>query len=223
MESPIRTSFIPRVDTGVARVSPFRSILNTLTVLLFVAVLLGAAGSVGYQWLLTKTVEAKRQELNDTYESFQPSTIRELKRWDARLTSVGGLLDNHIAPSAVFNALERATLSSVSLEDFTYNRDGEDITVTFSGEARSFSSVALQSQSYAETGLFTRLIISNLGISRGIVSFDVEADIEKAKIAYQPLTTAAPAVQTPPPVVATSTPVATTTPQAGRFGSTTPR
>lgn len=222
MESPIRTSFIPRVDTGVSRVSPFRSILSMLSVLLFIVVLVGAAASVGYQWLLTRTVEAKRQELNDTYDSFQPSTIRELKRWDARLTSVGGLLDNHIAPSTVFDALERATLSSVSLEDFTYNRDGEDISITFSGEARSFSSVALQSQAYAETGLFTRLIISNLGISRGVVNFDVEADIEKAKVAYQPLTVATPPpAQTPPPVIATTTPVSATS--TGRLGSTTPR
>lgn len=214
MESPIRTSFIPRVDTGVSRTSPIRSIVGTLTVLLFVVSLVAAGGSLVYQWLLTKTVDSKRAELNDTYDSFQPSTIRELKRWDARLASVGGLLDNHVAPSGVFDALEAATLTSIGLKGFTYSRDGENISITFSGEARSFSSVALQSQAYAETGLFTRLIISNLGISKGVVNFDVEADIEQAKVAYQPLTNAAapqPAVQVP--VVATTTPTGTTTPR----------
>lgn len=214
MESPIRTSFIPRVDTGVSRTSPVRTIVSTLTVLLFVISLVAAGGSLVYQWLLTKTVDSKRAELNDTYDSFQPSTIRELKRWDARLASVGGLLDNHVAPSSVFDALESATLTSVGLKGFTYSRDGENISITFSGEARSFSSVALQSQAYAETGLFTRLIISNLGISKGTVNFDVEADIEQAKVAYQPLTSAAasqPVEQVP--VAATTTPTGTTTPR----------
>lgn len=211
MESPIRTSFIPRVDTGVSKTSPLRSIVGTLTVLLFIFTLLATGGSLAYQWLLGKTVEAKRVELNDTYESFQPSTIRELKRWDARLISVEGLLNNHIAPSNIFDALEQATLSSVALKDFTYSRTGEDIFVTFSGEARSFSSVALQSQSYAETGLFTRLIISNLGITKGTVNFDVEADIEKAKVAYQPLALGTPAQ----PAQAPATTTATTTSQTG--------
>ncbi|MFC1720702.1 hypothetical protein ACFLY0_00690 [Patescibacteria group bacterium] len=147
----------------------------------------GSAGSVYfYELYLEKKVENMRTSLERAKEAFEPSLILELKNLDARIKSAENILNNHIAFSEFFTLLEKDTLKTVRFNNFDYSVDGTgEINIRLSGEAKSYSSVALQSDIFGESKFIKNPIFSDLSLDDGgNVTFNVTADVDQELVLY---------------------------------------
>lgn len=209
-------SFIPKQPlAGPTPRAGMTGLFFSIGLLLFLGSL-GAAGAVfGYQQYLTSAIDSKDASLKATEDAFDPDAIDTLVRTDRRITEMQGLLQKHTAPSAIFALLGDLTLVSVQYSDFEYGGDpAGETTITLSGIADSFSSVALQSDQFGASKHLSNVVFSGITINdSGKVSFDVSATVSPAAISYAKAALAPAELPQPiPSESATSTPATTTTP-----------
>lgn len=218
--TPTPTSFIPKkpLDTPVTyRESGGLGFLFFISLFIFIASAVAAGGVFGYEAYLNKSIDDKKASLQRVRDEFDPEQITQLVRLDSRISTAQTLLSSHVAPSAIFAFLSQQTLEKVQFNSFLYglNADGS-ATITLTGVADSFATVALQSDQFsAATQILKDVVFSNVNNATNAVNFSVTANITPSFLNYaKNLGTAAavtvPAVPTP---AATSTQTATTTPQ----------
>lgn len=192
MEPKFKTSFIPKktLAKGVpggkrAKGSAAGFFMLTTGILAALTVLL-AVGVFLYQQYLIGSIERKSETLERARAAFEPALIQELVRLDKRIDVGQTLLENHIAPSAFFSALEEETLPSVRYTrlSLTESSDGQFI-LAMQGEARNFNSVALQADAFGRTRVVKDPIFSGLNIDEiGRVVFELDAYLDKRQIRY---------------------------------------
>ncbi|MDQ3014329.1 MAG: hypothetical protein M3Q73_00500 [bacterium] len=151
MEGKFQTSFIPKKNVAPqlplgkpVRTTNFFSLIVTVV---FVTVILISIGVFGYNMYLDRTHKAVQEDLNAQLDALkaQNSDIIKLTRMDLRLKSTKALLDQHVALTELFQFLGDHTLSTVRYTGVRYNVIDGKINVILSGEAKSFASLALQS------------------------------------------------------------------------------
>ncbi len=181
------TSFIPKkpLENAVAPSKKPASIFLVISVIVF-AVTLVAAGSVYfYKSLLSKRIDNMSVSLEKAKAAFEPALILELKKLNSRIDASESIAQKHTAPSEVFTLLEELTLKSVRFKKFGYTASSEKITVSMSGEAKNYSSIALQSDVLGKSPYVKNPIFSNLSLdSKGNVNFDLTADIDPSLVSY---------------------------------------
>jgi len=211
MDGNSQTSFIPKKpinnqsssypDHGV-------SIVTILAVIVFFGSVALAAGSYIYHGLLEKKLIAKKETLEKEKANFDLETIRALKRMDIRIESSKALLDQHIAASAFFDVLESATLKTVRFNDLeikTQNNtsvggaavndnpliiDTSSTAIEFrmTGAAKTFTSIALQSDLFSKTKGFKEPIFSNINRTESDeIGFVVTALLDPQVLRYRTL------------------------------------
>ena len=226
MDQSAPSSFIPKRPLGIAEHSDggVASLALLVALLLFIPSILAAGGVLAYQQFLTNAIAQKSDSLAKAEAAFDPSTIQDLERLDARIKSAEGLLKSHVAPTALFDFLSAQTLTSVQLTSFDYslNQDGSaDISVK--GQGNSFASVALQSDQFGASKVLKDLVFSDVTVGQaGGVSFSVKATVDASLFNYANGLTSSPAASntatspnTPavaPSAPATVTPASSTTP-----------
>lgn len=211
MESGIQASFIPQeADVIVSSESRYvgsdglTDLFNLFAIVLFVASLALGAGVFLYQQFLTAQTTSKIEQLSRAKAAFDPALIQRLIRLDDRMRAAEQILNTHIAPSVVFDALNQSTLTTVAFSSFQLDAaDPKNITASFAGVARSVNSVALQDDIFSKNGVITGPIFS--GIARQVdgVRFSLKTNINHAALNYSKLIvpgSAAPQTQeaTPP-------------------------
>lgn len=233
MDGNSQTSFIPKkpilnqnssyADKGV-------SIVTILAVIIFFGAVALSAGSFLYHSFLEKKLVDKKETLEQAKAGFDLDTIKELKRMDTRIESSKALLDQHIAASAFFDVLETATLKTVRFTDLdikTQNNtsvggasvsenplvtDTNSTSIEFkmTGAAKSYNSIALQSDLFSKTKGFIEPIFSNLNLNEvGEVAFVVTALLDPQVLRYRTLMgliNPEPAMQDAPAPVTPTTP-----------------
>jgi hypothetical protein len=192
MDPRFQSSFIPKKPIA-GNVKPARGPINVLwliSIVVFVVALAGCVAVYFYQSYLNSSIASDEQSLNLTQGQFDPSTINQIIRLDSRLTNAKSLLSSHQALSNLFAALENTTLQSVRFSNFTFGvGDQNALTVTMSGEAKSFSDIALQSQVFNKTTYFKNLVISGLTVEpTGYVAFNAAMTIDPSLLSYIPPT-----------------------------------
>lgn len=123
--------------------------------------------------------------------------IAELQAYVLKLTTARKLLDEHLAPSRLFEKLERATKATVVFTKFEYAYEpGSRVLLSLVGNTSELDSTLLQKRQFFRDGLFSEFIIRDVtlledteneegeGVSSG-VSFSVEGIFDKTEIAYQ--------------------------------------
>jgi len=181
MPETIQSSFIPKKT--VAEVAPQRrrrsaGILSILAIGVFVLSLLAAGGVFFYERYVADSITAKEETLNRAREAFELDLIRELSRTDKKINAAGDLLDKHTALSRLFELIERDTLKTVRFEDLSYEEDENGVHVQMTGEAVSFSSIALQSDQFGKNRSIKDPIFSDLNLdAEGNVTFTFTATI----------------------------------------------
>jgi len=177
MDPLVGASFIPKKpltsDTGRGGGS---GLFLFITLFIFVASLFAAVGAFGYTQFLKSSIVSKSESLKKAEGAFEPGTIQDLVRLDARLVQAQNLLGKHVAPSGLFDLLSAVTLERVQFTTFGYvlNPDGSG-AVVLSGVADSFSTVALQSDQFGANKLFKDVVFSGITIEEGRVTFTVNA------------------------------------------------
>lgn len=181
------TSFIPKkpLENQIQQSKKPTSIFLVISVFVFV-ISLAAAGSIYfYKSLLIKRIDNMSASLEKAKAAFEPALILELKKLNSRIDASSGIMAKHTAASEVFTLLEELTLKSVRYKKFGYTSTPEKITLSMSGEAKNYSSIALQSSVLGKSPYVKNPIFSNLSLdSKGNVNFDLTADIDPSLVSY---------------------------------------
>lgn len=191
MDPKFTTSFIPKKQVaisskGISSIAPALSFTTLLSSVIIVATVLFSAGLFLFRLTLEKSIEDQYSTLEKVKQSFEPTFISQATRLNKRITSSVKILDNHLAPSAIFELLEEFTLQTISFKTFEFsdNVDGK-IIVKGGGEGDSFASVVLQSDEFGKSGYMRDVLFSDLQPNAaGNVNFEFEATLDPQLILY---------------------------------------
>ncbi|MCC6198602.1 hypothetical protein IT401_00035 [Candidatus Nomurabacteria bacterium] len=199
MDPQIPTSFIPKrpVTNSIVSTSSSGShatgLLSLLTVIVTVATVLSLIGVVLFEKSLVSQKERMEQSIGDARSTIGADFLTDMKRLNARIGGVKELLQTHIVISPIFSALEATTLRSIQYKSFQYQFTIDPATkeqlvqVTLTGEAKNYSSIALQSDAYAQNTLIKNPVFSDLTIDdkTSVVKFRLTFDVAPADLSFQ--------------------------------------
>lgn len=190
MDSDFKTSFIPKKPLAEERV-PVKTrsfgLLSLIAGVVFFATLLAAGGVYLYKSSLTSQVAELSASLARARAAFEPSLVETLQTLDKRLNASKEVLSSHATVSPIFRSLEDLTLKSVRFTKFAYEIDPDTklISVKMSGTARSYTSIALESDMLGRNKYFRDVVFSNLQLdAAGNVGFDLAFAVDPAYLNY---------------------------------------
>ncbi len=187
MDSRFQSSFIPKkpVDTGSLRPSGDVNIFLIVTILIFIITGAAAGGVFFYKTTLQKQSEEKDAELISVKKSFGLEDIQTLKNRVRQLEAVKIILNKHLTATPLFHLIESNTLKNVRFTSFSYTNKDNKASITLSGEARTFNSVAYQSQVFTDLGEFTSPSFSGFNlVDTGNVSFNFTSSLRPDLLNY---------------------------------------
>lgn len=187
MDPQVGTSFIPKKPLvgGASSRGGFGGLVMLLALLLFLLSLLGGGGAFAYERFLKASIGAKAASLERAQEAYSPSVIQDLMRLDSRLKEASGLLQKHVAPSAILFFLESVTLEKIQFTSFEYELQADgSAKITLKGIGDNFSTVALQSDEFGASKMLRDVVFSDISIEKGDVSFTVSATVNSPFLLY---------------------------------------
>lgn len=200
MDPSIPTSFIPKrpVSTGSfqsASSSGTRSVglLSVITVVVVIATAVSFGGVYLYEKRLVSQKSTLEQSIDTARDGVGTEFVSDMQRLNARISGVQTLLASHIVVSPIFAALEATTLRSVQYSQFKYDigvdplTKGPVVKVDLSGNARSYSTIALQSDAFLESKLIKNPVFSGLNVDdkTGRVEFKLAFTVVIEDLSYQ--------------------------------------
>lgn len=191
MESGIQSTFIPK-DAGKVSAAPrlersggLPDLLLLIAIVLFVASCALAGGVFLYKQYLSTSVASKVAQLKTAQEAFDPALIQEITRLDDRMRIADQVLGRHLAPTAIFLALQQATLSTIAFTSLSIEAaDPAQMKIEMQGVAQSVNSIALEADILSRNGVITNPIFSGITRQQDGVHFSLTALINPAAINY---------------------------------------
>lgn len=218
METGIASSLIPRepiVSMRGTRGGGMEDVLFFFAIITLV-VSLGLAGAVYFygQYLQTQ-VASKQQSLVGERNTLDQTTINHLIHLDAQLRDANTLLNSHLAPTVLFDALGKTTLQTVMYNGISYTAsDPQHVSISMTGLAQSVNSVALQSELLASSNVVQNPIFSGISRQADGVHFTLSAEVNQSAIGYAQVVAAQSTANQQ-----TSAQTQTTTQQPSPFGT----
>ena len=198
MEPQLPTSFIPkRPITNDVVSTPTRNrtvgLLSLLTGVIVVATAVSFAGTYLYEKSLASKKTRLEQQINDAKSGIGSDFLSDMKRLNARISGVKTLLGGHIVISPIFEALEATTLRSVQYKRFGYEfkldatTKAQVVQVELDGTAKTYSTIALQSDAFAQSSLIKNPVFSSLTVDdkTGTIGFKLLFDVAPADLSFQ--------------------------------------
>lgn len=163
------------------------NLISLISVSIFILALLAAGGVFGYSWHLTQGINTMREELVAARSSFDNKLFDEFIRLDTRLNSAHELLNNHVASSLLFEALQNMTVKAVQFKEFNYKTaDSPFIEVTMRGEATSYNAIALQSVVFKKNKYIRNALFSDMDLNdKGNITFNFKAEVDRDLVAHK--------------------------------------
>jgi hypothetical protein len=190
MEGKLQTSFIPKqplVESKVKKAPVSTSIFAVAGWFVFLITVLASLGVFAYEQYLTKSIAEKNVELNNRIKSFDTSDVDHFVQLNDRLQAATSLLNTHLAVSSLFTLIAQNTVQSVQFTDMSYRSDDAGkLTLSLSGKAPNFASVALQSDTFSAEQYMHNQVFSNLGLDKdGGVLFRFTASVDPSAVQYK--------------------------------------
>lgn len=198
MEPAISTSFIPKRPVSSEPVAPkvhSRAVgLLSLLAAVFVIATVVAFGAVYfYQGQLAAQRTKSEALINEARKGIGTEFLSDMKRLDARIEGVKSLMGGHIVVSPIFDALEETTLRSIQYKSFSYafvtdsTTKGTLVQVTLTGNAKSYSTIALQSDAFAKNSLIKNPVFSGLTVDEktSTVNFKLLFTVAPEALSYE--------------------------------------
>lgn len=193
MDKDFQTSFVPKktlVEKEPRKVGgTFSGILNLLSLIVFIASILGAGAAYFYRSSLESKVEEYKVSLERARNAFEPGLITELQVLDKRMMAASEILNNHIAVSPIFVLLGEITLPTVRYSDFSYefNKDNPQmVDINISGEAKGYNYIALQADLFGQNKFIKNPIFSDFTLDQqGNVDFSLTFSVDKSLVLYE--------------------------------------
>ena len=168
--------------SGASRMSLFL----VASIVIFILVLSLAGGVFLWERLVRQNIDDINVRLAKAKEAFDPALVSEFTRLDNRIESSKKILGSHLSASTIFALLEKLTLVNLAFDDFSYSTDVDGaVKVEMRGEARSFNTIALESDAFTKSPFIRNPIFSNLNLdSSGNVIFTFNASLDPSLISY---------------------------------------
>jgi hypothetical protein len=209
MEPGIPTSFIPKrpVSTEPTVVHSNSRSIGLLSVFAIVC-LLGALLSYAGVYLYEKQLEGKKSKLEtsitDARDGLGTEFVADMKRLNARIDGVKYLIKEHIVVSPIFTALQETTLRSVQYEHFVYSTSTDSsgvdmVNVTITGSAKSYATIALQSDAFSKNSIIKNPVFSSLEVDDNTdrIKFKLEFNVNASDLTYEKLIAGSSQTQSP--------------------------
>lgn len=148
MDAKFQPTYMPKLPiAAVPRPVVNINILYVVATIIFVVVVGFVAGVYIYEHFLNQDIERLNSDLISARDSFELSTITDLKK-TASLTAVArGLLDRHVAVSNLFSLLQESTYINTSFSSLTVTtEDSQAITISLTGKSGSYNTTILQTE-----------------------------------------------------------------------------
>ncbi len=176
--------------------------IQVYRVLAGIAVTLAVCASIAvfaYKLFSQNELNIAKEELKNASaeDDGNQKKITELQAYVLKLTTARKLLDDHLAPSRLFEELERSTKATVVFTKFEYTYEpGSRVLLGLVGNTSELDSTLLQKRQFFRDGLFSEFVVRDVtlledteneegeAVSSG-VSFAVEGVFKKTAIAYQ--------------------------------------
>lgn len=189
MDPRFQTSFIPKKPLISTSQAPTKiiNLFALIATLIFISTLALAGGVYFYDNLLLTQIDESKATLERAKNAFEPDTINKIIRLDTRIGVAQGLLNEHLATSYLFDIISASTLKTIRFKNFSFQYLAKDkILVSMKGQAQSFTSVALESDTLNKIKNLKDTIISDLALdSSGTVSFLVTTTVDPSAIVYK--------------------------------------
>jgi hypothetical protein len=198
MEPGTPTSFIPKrpvASEPVVEHSSHRSV--GLLSLITIIIVLGTALSYGalylYKGSLTSQKGTLDTSINDAQNEIGSEFVSDMKRLNDRIDGVKELIKNHVVVTPIFDALQSTTLRSVQYKTFGYTLVTDTLTraqtvaVSITGTAKSYSTIALQSDAFSKNSLIKNPVFSNLSVNdrTNTVDFKLAFDVSIDDLSFE--------------------------------------
>jgi hypothetical protein len=198
METKFKTSFIPKqenITTATRHADDFRlSILSIIAIVLFIASVGLSVWVFLYQRSLVTSINRMNAELIGLRNSFEPAFIDSLIRLDSRIESSKKILASHNSLNHVLALLEEQTLEDVRFETMEYVYEGGKMSISMTGEARNFLTVASQSDLWSGERRIVNPIFNNLDLDdRRFAQFNFKSPLETSLFLYKNVYKTSPA------------------------------
>lgn len=189
MDPKFQTSFIPKKSlsqTG-SYSPPTIGILSMIATLVFLAAVGIAGGLFIYEKVIGEQIGGYQTDLERARAEFNPEKINELTRLNKRIENTKKLLNGHLAVSNFFKLLESNTLKTVRFNEFDFTSEGlNTVVIKMTGQANSFSSIALQADRLNANSMFKNTIVDNINLEKfGNVSFSVTTSVDPSVVSYR--------------------------------------
>jgi len=201
MDPTIPTSFIPKrpvtseplQSSSTSGRSRSVGLLTFITVIIALATAVSFGGVYLYEQRLASQKTTLQEDINTARDGIGTEFVTDMQRLNARITGVQQLLNSHIVVSPIFTALQEHTLRSIQYSQFTYDIGVDTVTkkpvvnVDLTGTARSYSTIALQSDAYSQNKLIKNPVFSNLTVDdkTGRVEFKLAFTVAIEDLSYQ--------------------------------------
>ena len=186
IDQPLQ-SFVPKKPISAKNRTRKASagIFFGVSFILFILVAGSATSVYFYKIYKEKKIENMKISLERAKAAFEPSLIIELKELDARIKSADIILNKHMAFSEFFSFIEENTLKTIQFNSFDYSENEDGVKVNLSGKAKSYSSIALQSDIFGDSKFIKNPIFSDLSLEEnGNINFIVSADVNPQLVLF---------------------------------------
>lgn len=198
MPPQMPTSFIPKrpVSTEPVPVQHSNRAVGILSLFAFVVVVATALSYVGvylYEKQLIAQKEKTDQLIEEARNGIGTEFLSEMKMLSNRIEGVKAVIAKHIVVTPIFAALEQTTLRSIQYKSFGYEFTNDvttmqpSVKVTLTGVAKSYATIALQSDSFTQNTLIKNPIFSSLTIDEktSAVNFKLVFTVNPQALSYQ--------------------------------------
>ena len=192
MDTKFQPSFIPKKPMGTRdfgnAIRNSKIGLFTLLGMVIFIITLGLTGFVYlYKAYTEKDIQKMKIRIEETRAKFQPETIQDLVRTHERVKMAKQILDRHISTTALLQVLADNTYQNVRYKTFSYAFGSDNaISLNMTGEAKSFNSVALQSDRFRAHKLFSSPIFSGLTLNeKSYVEFNFTSEVDPLIALYK--------------------------------------
>ncbi len=200
METNMPTSFIPKKPVSNDPVSSHTStravgLLSIMATISVLATIVSFVFVFFYQKQLVSQKSKIEISIDDAKNNIGTDFIKDMKLLDSRIGSIKSILENHIAVSTIFSTLEKSTLRSIQYKNFSYTLNSDPgsknktVQVSLTGSAKSYATIALQSDAFTKNSFIKNPIFSGLSINEktNIVEFKLVFSVDPNDISYQKL------------------------------------
>ena len=194
MPPKFQSSFIPKgpITSNVNMASSMRrtgggNLVSTIAHFIFIASVLLAVGVFGYRFYLEYRIREMESDLSQAQAALDTEAIGELTSLNSRIMVTKALVSKHQVITPLFRFLESSTIASVRFTNLNYSAEKDGLTINLIGEARGYSSLALQSQVFNSSRYFTNVVFSDISLNeRGGVKFLFKAHVDPELLSYIP-------------------------------------